>query len=334
MVLAASSTALLVLFGCAEKDAFFSNTLASDVYVQLYAIHSYDFLWVLDNSPSMAPKNQYLQDNMQNFVNIMNSRKAVDYQMAVTNVDYFSNPGGLIAGTNGVTVVKSATSANPVADFQSIVSNIKSTGTAFWEQGLIQSYLAIQNSGSTFMRNGVPFVVIYLSDDDDWSCKQMMNGQTSCSGIQPENNPDIMLYPTTYFINFFQNLKAGQNTTTTLFPITGTSDADCTVERVGLRYRFVAGQVGGDTSSGGLCPDQIGNSLNNIAQTLADRGIRFPLSQQTNGQNIEVLVNSQLVPYSQTNGYYYDPTTNSVIFTGNAVPTEGATVQILYTTAS
>jgi hypothetical protein len=250
--------------------------------------------------------------------------------MAVTNVDNFKTPGVLIASNSGLTVVKSATSANPVADFQSIIVNDVNTPDAFWEQGMIQAYQAIQNSGSTFMRNGVPLVVIIMSDDDDWSCKQMVNGQSSCSGIQPENNPDVILYSTTFFINFFQNIKTGQNTTTTIFPITGTADADCTVERVGLRYRFVASQVGGDTTAGGLCPDQIGNSLNAVAQTLADRGIRFQLSQAATGSNIEVLVNSQVVPYSQDNGYYYDATTNSIYFTGNAVPANGDTVQILY----
>jgi hypothetical protein len=329
--LAIAGAFLLMLLGCSEKDAFFANTLKSDLYVQLYAVHQYDILWVLDNSPSMAPKNQYLHDNIQDFLNELNSTKAADLQMAVTTVDFFSSPGQLVQGTGGLTVVKSATSTNFAGDFQSIVSNIHSTGTSFWEQPEIQAVLAIQNSGPTFMRNGVPFIVVVLSDDDDWSCQAMVNGATACSGIQPENNPDVILYPTTYFINFFKGLKAGQNTTTTVFPIVGTANGDCVQERVGLRTMFIAAQVGGDTAPGGLCPDQIGNSLNNIAKTLANRGVQFMLSSNTNGQDIEVLVNSQVVPYSTQNGYYYDPTTNSIFFTGNAIPLNGDTIQILYT---
>jgi hypothetical protein len=324
------ASALFALIRCSGQDNFYTSDLRSDVYTQLYAIHDYDFLWVLDNSPSMGPKRQYISDNIQTFLNILNSRKAVDFQMAVTNVDYFSNAGNLIAGSSGVTVVKSETSTNPASDFQSIVANDVNTATSFWEQGMIQAYLAIQNNGSNFMRSGVPLAVIFVSDDDDWSCKQMLSGGASCFGIQPENNPDVVLYDTGFFVNFFKNLKAPQNTDVTLFPVVGTVTADCTVERVGIRYQAVANEVGGYSQSGGLCPDQIGNSINNIAQTLANRGIVFPLSQPSNGQGITVYVNSTVVQESPTNGYTFDSSTNSIVFNGNAVPNNGDIVQIVY----
>jgi hypothetical protein len=323
-------SALFALIRCSGQDAFYSSDLRSDVYTQLYAVHDYDFLWVIDNSPSMGPKRQYIQDNIQTFLNTLNSRKAVDFQMAVTNVDYFSNAGKLIAGPTGITVVKSATSTNPASDFQGIVANDVDSPTSFWEQGMVQAYLALQNNGPTIMRTGVPLVVIIVSDDDDWSCKQMLSGGTSCFGIQPENNPDVVLYDTGFFVNYFQNLKAPQNTDVTLFPVVGTVNADCTVERVGMRYEAVAAELGGYSQVGGLCPDQIGNSINNIAQTLADRGIIFPLSQPSNGQGITVYVNSTVVSESPSNGYTFDAASNSIIFTGNAVPENGDIVQIVY----
>ncbi len=320
----------VVLASCAQKDSFYANTLASDTFVQLYDVHSYDFLWVIDNSPSMAPKRQYVADNMSSFLNTLNSRKAVDYQMAVTNVDQFTTAGGLITGNAGQTVVKSATSATPSIDFAALVNNISSSGTSFWEQGLISAYTAINNSGSSFIRNGVPLVVIFLTDDDDWSCKQMANGSTSCSGVQAENNPDVILYDTGFFINFFRNFKASQNTDTTVFPVVGLANSSCSVERVGTKYKEVAEKVGGFSATGSICLSDIGTSMQNIAQTLADRGTRFPLSSTSNGQNILVYVDSVAIPYSALNGYIYDSITNSIIFTGNAVPGNGAVIQITY----
>jgi hypothetical protein len=325
---------LVLTVGCAQKDGFYSNTLRSDVFVQLYDIHKYDFLWVVDNSGSMTDKRNYVRDNMQNFITIMNSRKAVDYQMAVTTSDYFTTAGNLVQSTGGLKVVKSATSTNPAGDFASILNQVTDTGTSFWEQGMVAMWKAINTQGSQFIRSGVPLVVIIISDDDDWSCKQMANGSPSCFGIQPEDNPNVILYDTSFFGNFLTQLKAPENVDTTLFAINGKTDSTCSVERVGSRYSNLVNQVGGLSSQGGICLDVLPQTLNNIAQTIADRGIRFPLSNQSNGQNITVYVNGNVISYSQDNGYYYDAATNSIIFTGDAIPTNGDLVQVTYSQES
>ncbi len=334
-------SALLVFMSCSQKENFYSNVLRADIFTQNYNPDKYDFLWVIDNSPSMAPKRQYVHDNIQTFLNLLNSRKAIDYQMAIVDVDFLNytttatpygstaTAGGLFSA-GGVSVVKSKTSANPAADFAGIINVISNTGTSFWEQGLIQSYYAITNFGSQFLRTGVPFNIIYITDDDDWSCKQMLNGTPNCFGIQPENNPDVILYDTGFFINYFKNLKAPESTTTTLFPVVAQSNSTCTVERVGMRYMEVANQVGNYTTGGGLCPDTIGTSLTNIAQTIADRGTKFALSSTSNGKNITVYVNSVAVPVSTTDGYSYDTTSNSIIFYGDAIPANGQVIEVTY----
>src|SRR4051812_19651910 len=89
---------LLGVGGCKTDDMFYSNVLRSDVFYQLYSDSSFDFLWVMDNSGSMKSHRDFVRDNLQNFVNIMTSRKAVDYQMAVTDTDMFSHNGALVAG--------------------------------------------------------------------------------------------------------------------------------------------------------------------------------------------------------------------------------------------
>ena len=169
VVKSVSLACVAALAGCRAEDSFYSNLQRSDVYVQQYSDTQYDFLWVMDNSGSMAPHRQFVKDNIQTFLNILNSRKAVDFQMAVTTTDMFTDAGRLIPGTGGVEVVKSATSADPSAEFASIIDGVTDNPfTSFWEQGLEGAYQAILNHKSDFSRTGVPLIIILVTDEDDY----------------------------------------------------------------------------------------------------------------------------------------------------------------------
>lgn len=316
--------ALTLLTQCLSEEGFYTNVLRSDVYTQLYATHDYDFLWVMDNSGSMTPRRNYVRDNMQNFINILNGRKAVNFQMAITDTDFFSHSGNLIQGAGGIEVVKSATSANPVADMASIINNVSDSMTSFWEQGLESSYQAVNIHRSKFSRPGVPLVIIVLTDEDDWSCKD------NCFGVEPENNPNWIRWEDSRYIDFFKNVKASENTHVEFFPIVGLSSGVCTVASYGVHYEAVMTGVAGFGISGSICSSELPSSFAGVAHILADRGIRFPLSSQASGSGINVYVNSILVPYSADNGWIYEAATNSIVFTGNAVPSNGATIEVTY----
>jgi hypothetical protein len=72
------------------------------------------------------------------------------------------------------------------------------------------------------------------------------------------------------------------------------------------------------------------NALDTIAHTLADRGIRFPLTTPSSGQGIHVFVDGQSIPLSEDNGFVYEASTNSIVFTGSAVPANGSTIEVNY----
>ncbi len=311
------------LTGCRVDDSFFSNIQRSDVYVQQYSETRYDFLWVMDNSGSMATHRQFVKDNMQTFLNILNSRKAVDFQMAVTTTDMFTDAGRLIPAAGGLKVVKSATSADPSADFAAIVDAVVDTPlTSFWEQGLEGAYQAILNHKSEFSREGVPLIIIIVSDEDDYSC------QSHCFGPEPENNPDTVLFPVTRYTSYFTNVKAMENTTTSVFPIVGVSTSDCIVASQGARYISVQETIGGTGVSGSICPDQLRASYESIARVIADRGMVFKLTTPSSGSGIRVYVDGQVIPYAPEN-YEFDATTNSIIFTG-VVPSNGSVIEVSY----
>lgn len=321
-------TALAMLFtvGCRQTDSFYSNVLRSDVFYQVYEEHKFDFLWVIDNSGSMAPRRQVVRDNLQQFVNILGNKKAVDYQMAIVTTDMFSQSGDLVANASGLRVVKSETSKDPIADFASIINNVVDTPTSFWEQGLESAYQALYKHKDEFSRPGVPLIMIIMSDEDDYSCKD------NCYGVEPEHNASWKPFSINRYVQYFQNVKKAENTDMFVFPIVITDADTCDFTSIGLRYMKVAEDVGGLSVSGSICDSKFYDSMLNVAKVIADRGSKFKLSTPSSGQGINVFVNQQLVPYSPDN-YVYDQPTNSIIFTG-AVPPKGAIVEVTYNQAT
>ena len=307
---------------CNEEDAFYSNVLRSDVFYQTRNDSKYDFLFVMDNSASMSTRNSIVNQNMNAFVNVLNSRKAIDFQLAITDVDFISHHGNLITTPGGLQVIKSATSANVVNDFSALVGSITDSLTSFWEQGLESAYQALKNSGSIFMRDGVPLVIVFITDEDDYSC------QSGCTGIEPEDNSGFVAYDTARYTSYFESIKAPQNTDVYLFPVVGINYTNCPLATVGTRYIDVAQTVGGLSASGSICDADLPNSFQNIARVIADLGTVFALSNHSTGINMRVFVDSVEVPNTPDN-FVFDQPSNSLIFK-NYVPKTGSIIEVTY----
>lgn len=312
--------------GCVNEEQFYTNVLRSDVFVQLYDDEAYDFLWVFDNSGSMQPRRDFVKDNLQSFLSTLSSRKAIDFQMAAVTTDYFTHQGALVKGAGGIEVVKSTESANPVSDFASIINNVTDSPTSFWEQGLESAYQAVKKHGSEFSREGVPLVIIFLTDEEDYSCKD------NCFGVEPENNEDWIAWPVERYHDYFIQFKQSQDSLTHVFPIVGLPTGDCTVASDGDRYReiqeYIEDEADGLGVSGSICAGDLADSYAKIAEIIANRGVRFPLGAESSGSGIKVFVDQQLIPASPEN-YIYDAEDNSVVFTG-AIPKRGSVIEVTY----
>jgi hypothetical protein len=317
-----AALAMSTTIGCKEDTAFFPSIHRSDMFVQEYVDSRYDFLWVIDNSGTMAPRRQLIRDNMQGFLQILNSRKAIDFQMAVTTGDYISHNGDLVQTESGLKVVKSATSTNPVSEFAALVDAVVDSPNSFWQQGLEAAYQAISRNKSLFSREGAPLIVVFVTDADDYSC------QTNCFGREPIRNPDTRIYPIDRYATYFKNLKKGENSDTYLFPIIPLDSTTCSVETAGYRYIQVMKYLGNFGTSGSVCAQNIHDSYNAIARIIADRGNVFKLSAKASGYGIKVYVNGGLVE-SKPENYIYDSSLNAIIFTGYA-PTSGSMIQVSY----
>lgn len=323
LVLSSVLISVLSLTGCKTEEVFYSNLQKTDIFVQQYSDSRFDFLWVMDNSGSMAPNRQFVKDNIQTFLNILNSRKALDFQMAVTTTDMFSDAGRLIPSSTGVSVVKSATSSNASGEFGAIIDAVADSPTSFWEQGLESAYQAIANYRTQFSRTGVPLVIIFVTDEEDYSCR------SNCFGVEPENNPGVVYYDTARYSDYFRAIKESERSQTMLFPIIGMSSGTCSVASLGARYQTIQAALGAPSKSGSICSNELRASYEGIARMIADRGMVFKLASAASSSGIKLYVDRKLVPYSPEN-YVLDMATNSIVFTG-VIPKSGSVIEVNYT---
>ncbi|MFM8269798.1 MAG: hypothetical protein ACKN9V_06370 [Pseudomonadota bacterium] len=312
----------VLLTSCKESSTFYTNSLMVESFIQPKAESSYDFLWVLDNSGSMKPRRDYLNNNLDVFLDILNSRKAINYQMAVVTTDAFRDNGALVKAVSGIEVVKTEASSNPSSDFKELVNSITDSSTSFWEQGLENSYQAILKNGTKFSRTGVPLVVVYLTDEEDYSC------ESSCWGSEPENNTTWKEFDIARYLDFFKTYKKSESSEVVMFPIVGISQDKCTVPSLGNRYITVTESLEAFGKAGSICDSDLAESYNNIARIIADRGNVFRLSSPAIPQTVNVYVD-KIFQDPEVAQYSFDSVQNAVVFNGK-LPSAGSKIDIVY----
>ena len=264
----------------------------SDVYIQ-EEIPVLDVLWVVDDSGSMSRHQTNLASNINLFVNVFMSSGA-DYHMAVITTSD-SQIGSVI------------TSSDPdpsAALAQQVMVGITGSGL---ERGLVMSYLALSSStsagpGSSFFRNDSSLVVIYVSDEPDFSAASWYS-----------------------YVMFFDSLKpAGKFIP---YGVIGDKPAGCTVGPINAQYGGgywdLIDYYGGDWYS--ICATDWGDQLQDVAENITSRRI-FDLSNSDPvEETIEVRINGQIV-----SEWTYDATGNSIQFDSDHLPEPGSTIEINY----
>ncbi len=239
-----------ILFFFSLLFAFTSQALKAE---------SWSILWVVDNSGSMQANRGQLARHAPEFISRLLKGGVTDFRMAMTTTDVINGGGDLITDANGVMVIDQKTS-DPGAALASLANAVVDTPGSFWEQGLEASYQAITQHGGAFLKDGDRLAVIYVSDEDDYSC------EADCFGVQPENNPDWKPFPLDRYKQFFSQLKADRNIDTLLFPIVGILEGSCDLASYGVRYLKVLTQVGG--LAGSVCGVDFPQSLFAVADRI------------------------------------------------------------------
>jgi len=309
-----------------EIEGFVTENFTQDQFTE-----QYDFLWVIDNSGSMSNIRNFMSQNLTDFVTTLESRRSLDWQMAVTITDNVDYQGDLVSGAGGVRVVNRL-SSNPEAEWSSIINNIGGTSHSGWEQGLESGRSAIENYGNEFNRPNIPLVVVYISDEEDYSCESDCN---NFSGL-PENQTGWTAYDTNRYVSHFQQLEGAVGSQVIVYPMVhlaplGLPDScDDDYGYQGSRYMQVQSDMGtGESLS--LCESDLAASFNRVAQLTANRGVCFQLAYSAVSLlEMIVKVDGNGVAASASEGYEYDGAERSVCFNGSYVPQNGSQVEITY----
>lgn len=290
-----------------------------------------DVLFVIDNSGSMMEEQQSLGDNFQAFLSAAQGSD-VDYQIGVTTTGLTPSPGGWAPCPGGAEggeagrlfpvdgssprIIRPDT-PNAAAVFETNVN----VGWCHWnEQGLEAAYRALsaplinhvdapgtpqaQDGNLGFLREAAKLVLVFLSDEDDFS---------------PES---VSFYET-----FFRGLKAGDERLLTILALVGPEALQTcpTAAATGTRYLALADATGGVAES--ICTRDWVESLELLSASAFGPQRHFPLSTTPDpATEIEVRLNG--VPV--TSGWSWDAASGAVVFELDAIPAPGTVVEITY----
>ena len=250
-----------------------------------------DILFVIDNSGSMNSHQTSLKNNFDSFINVFGT-SGVDFQIAFITTDDASLVDGAIV---------TSTSYDPIGEVNTIIDNIGTTGSAN-EKGLHYSYEALQASadagpGSAFLRTDSKLVVIYVSDEADYT--------TSVSDSEVSS--------------YISSLKSSSDLVAA-HAVAGDYPSGCSTASFGDGYYDVVNSLGGTFLS--ICAKDWGAQMDTLARDSMSL-LSFVLSETPVDHTIVVTVDGV-----ETTDWSFDSSQNAVVF--NSAPASGASIDITY----
>jgi hypothetical protein len=267
-----------------------------------------DIIFVIDNSGSMSVFQGELSNQMTSFMNVFLSSGA-DFHLGFITTDR-----GYLQ-CSGVVCWIDNSFATPVDWTQGVISQISIGGSAY-EKGIEMAKRFFENSdydtggapGTSFWRDDATSVIIYVSDEPDFS----VGGWSA-------------------YTSFFDSLKPDVDMVRH-FAVIGDHPTGCgfqwnTIWRTvafGSGYWDMTQRYNGEWYS--ICATDWGNQMQDLANTVTTR-TRFALEEPDPIESsIVVKINGQIT----NTGWQYDPVSNSVVFQEGYVPEPNQTITIEY----
>ena len=286
-----STFLLFALVGCECRPPGLVKTLPPDVRVDTYtqqAASKIDVLWVIDNSGSMAARQENLARNFGSFISEF-SRNAIDYRIAVTTTDIFKEAGRFV----GTPKIITPTTPNVAAVFANNVK-VGTTGSPY-EVGLEAARLSLDlqkqanqaavmqcqvacpsmnnavckancttNTVFQFLRSDAYLYLIFVSDEEDRSSQDVR-----------------------FFYRYFETVKGvGNDGTVTTAAIMGDVPSNNCGATPGLRYKALSDLTGGEVGS--ICDANFSTTLGKLARNAVGLKRKFALQVKPNIQTLEV----------------------------------------------
>jgi hypothetical protein len=365
----AIAAVVLAVSGCRCEPEKLSKTLPPNIHVDSFAQESaskIDVLWVVDDSGSMAPRQEALARSFQSFIELF-SRGKIDFRIAVTTTDIFKTAGAfkgnpkilapntpslatafaanIRVGTSGspyeaglqaaeLALTRQADTNAPILD---AISKCQAACARAGDPPLC-SETCVQNNPIDFLRPGAYLYLIFVTDEED------------------ESSQDVR-----YYWRSFETVKGiGNDGTVTTAAIMGDVPTNSCGATPGARYKALSDLTGGEVGS--ICDADFSKTLKKLATNAVGLRRKFALSLTPNPQvemdvvikyacNIadELLAQCESVdrddctgeaadavelecrpPKGGPDGWTYEEGNNLIFFAGDSVPGLNAQVEIYY----
>jgi hypothetical protein len=331
-----------------------------DTYAQRSA-SKVDVLWVVDNSGSMAARQENLARNFHAFIELFR-QGSIDFRLGVTTTDVFARPGELV-GTPTLLAPDTPDLENAFAQ------NVKvgTLGSAY-EEGLEAARLVLERQAEQgapwrealaaceaacdtdtcredcsvcypvpFLRPGAFLYLVFVSDEEDHSPYELR----------------------AYWRAFEQAQGIGNDGTVVASAIIGDVPTNGCGATPGSRYAELARMTGGEVGS--ICDAEFADTLHSLATSAVGLRRTFVLSHTPDPSTLEVQVNYpcgapaeavadcesvdrsacdgrpaealELVctPHRDgTDGWRYEVEQGALFFAGRSVPGLGSRVEMRY----
>ena len=342
------------------------KTLPPDVRVDTYNQQSaskIDVLWVIDDSGSMAPRQENLAKNFQSFIEVF-SKGSIDFRIAITTTDIFKVRGAF----KGSPRILTPTTPQLATAFSNNVK-VGVLGSPY-EAGLQAATMALDLERMT----NAPRVLAQATCDA--ACK----GNVGClDGCAVKNEveflrPEAYLYlifvsdeedesaeDVRYYWRVFETAKGiGNDGTVTTAAIMGDTPTNSCGATPGKRYKALSDLTGGEVGS--ICDTNFSATLKKLATNAVGLKRKFALSKKPNTATIAVTIkypcntaadvikpcatvdktaciaevpadSVNLVctpPQGGADGWSYEDATQVIFFAGESVPFLKGQVQIQY----
>lgn len=297
------------IFTCQMQGTGTTDDHQTDTFVQSNQ-PMVDILFIVDNSGSMSSNQQQLGASFTDFANYLISQN-VNYHVGVTttDIDSFTGQHGTLVGNPKII---DTTTANPSSKFAQN-ANVGTNGDGT-ERGLEGARMALSPPNTTganagFLRQAAKLFLIFVSDEDDQS---------------PDGSSQLQ--PTSYYSNFFLNVKGNDPSRISASAIAGDVPNGCSTAAAGPRYKEVVDALGGVFST--ICTNNFGPALHSIGVNAAQLESEFFLTRQAIASSIVVKVDGAV--QAQGTVWTYNATANSIVFASGHVPNPGQTITVDY----
>lgn len=278
--------------GCECRGQNLVATLPPDVRVDTYsqqAASKIDVLWVIDNSGSMAPRQDNLARNFQAFINEF-TKNSIDFRIAVTTTDIFKEAGAFVGnpkvltpttpdlinafaanvkvGINGSPYEVGMEAARMSLDKQH-VANAALVDTC--KRGCTASkptcpYDCETKTVFPFLRPDAYLYLVFVTDENDQSSQDVR-----------------------YFYRYFETTKGvGNDGTVTTAAIMGDVPTNPCGATPGQKYQALSELTGGEVGS--ICDDNFSVTLKKLATNAVGLKRKFALQVKPNVQTVQVRI--------------------------------------------